>query len=80
MLGSDDDGDGSTLHVQVKRELGSGVRATVATTGSVLHVQLFLWCVVSLFRQLQLSLWQQPAIHNGPTYIYKPLSTTTHHP
>ena len=57
-----------------------GVGATVATTGTVLHVQLFLRCVVSLFRLFQLSLWQQPAFHNGPTSTYKPSSTVTHHP
>ena len=39
----------ATLHVQVKRELGSGVGATVATAVQCVHVQLFLRCVVSLF-------------------------------
>ena len=52
--GSSGDSQGSTLHVQVKSWSGAREGATVATTGTVLHVQLFLRCVVSLFRLFQL--------------------------
>ena len=53
MLGSDD-GDEATLHVQVKSWSGAREGATVATAVQCVHVQLFLQCVVSLFRLFQL--------------------------
>ena len=74
------DGREATLHVQVKSWSGAREGTTVATTGTLLHVQLYLLCVASLFRLFQLSLWQQLAFHNGPTSTYKPSSTATHHP
>ena len=45
-----------------------GEGATVATAGTVLHVQLILRCDVSMFQLFQQSLWQQPAFHKGPTF------------
>ena len=52
------DSDEATLHVQVKSGIGAREETTVATVGTVLHVQLFLRCVVSLFRLFQLWLGQ----------------------